>query len=431
MELKQILSLVKDLPGISAWEIRSLRKKSFQRYLIFDQIESQRMVESEKFAAALYKEYEFQGKKCLGESVIYLSEGDNIREKLDLGLEMAALTANPVFCLPEKGLTYGQVQMVDPDVRDRPYSYLDCIQVDMGTMPLEKVRRSSTEIFIEDKVFSLINSNGLEQVEEATDFLVEFVLMAEKGPLLEGESQGMKRARFYKDLRLNEMGEKYAQYTRESLKARLPRGGSFPVVFSEEALDTLFNYFCLQSSGPARFQNWSCLEIGQPVVTELKGEALSLYSNPGLPGGIKTRAFDDNGLPLHRVHTIHQNIFQKRMNNKRYADYLQEEATGDFSNREVGTGPGSLTDFLADSPCYHLLRFSTFEPNPITGAFSGEIRTGYLIEKGRRIPVKGGSVSGTMQEAFKKAFFSREKIQRESYPGPEAVRIENLDIAGT
>ena len=147
-------------------------------------------------------------------------------------------------------------------------------------------------------------------------------------------------------------------------KPGFPRGGSFPVVFSEEALDTLFNYFCLQSSGPARFQNWSHLEIGHPVISDLKGEALSLYSNPGLPGGIKTRAFDDNGLPLHRVQVIHQNIFQKRMNTKRYADYLQEEATGDFSNREVGTGPRSFHDFLAEGPCYHLLRFSTFEPNP-------------------------------------------------------------------
>jgi PmbA protein len=431
MEIKQLLSLVKNLPGISAWEIRNLRKKSYQRYLIFDQIESQRVVETEKFAAALYREYNLQGKKCLGETIVSLSEGDNIKEKLALGMEMAALVANPLFSLPEKGLTYDQVQMIDSEVRGRPYAYLDRMQEDLEKIRLKKIKRSSTELYIEDKVFFLINSNGLEQVEEATDLLVEFVLMAEKGPSLEGESQGMKQARFYKDLRLKEMEGKYARYTRESLNARLPKGGRFPVVFSEEALDTLFNYFCLQSSGPACFQNWSQLEISQPVISNLTGEALSLYSNPSLPGGIKTRAFDDNGLPLHRIQVINQNIFQKRMNTKRYADYLQEEATGDFSNREVGRGPKSFHDFLADGPCYHLLRFSTFEPNPITGAFSGEIRTGYFFNKGQKMPIKGGSVSGSIQEAFKKAFFSREKTQRESYLGPEAVRIENLDIAGT
>ena len=383
MDLKYLQSLVQNLPGISAWELRNFRKKSYQRYLVFDQIESQRVVETEKFVAVLYKEYEFQGQKYLGESAVPLSAGDNIQEKLALAAEMAALVANPPFDLPGKGLTYGRVQTVDPEVRERPFSYLDRIQEDLEKMPLETVKRSSAEIFIEDKGFFLINSNGLEQEEEATELLVEFVLLAGKGLILEGESQGMKQARFYKDLQLAEMGEKYARYTRESLEARLPQGGVFPVVFSEEALDTLFNYFCLQSSGPARFQNWSHLRIGQPVISDLKGETLTLSSNPSLPGGIKTRAFDDNGLPLHRVQVIHRNIFQKRMNTKRYADYLQEEATGDFSNREVGPGPKSFDDFLAEGPCYHLLRFSTFEPNPVTGAFSGEIRTGYFLKNGR------------------------------------------------
>jgi hypothetical protein len=36
-----------------------------------------------------------------------------------------------------------------------------------------------------------------------------------------------------------------------------------------------------------------------------------------------------------------------------------------------------------------------------------------------------------MQEAFKEAFFSRERTQREAYLGPKGVRIEKLDIAGT
>ena len=431
MDVKNLQSLVQNLPGISAWEIRNLRKKSYQRYLIFDQIESQRVVETEKFVAVLYKEYEFQGQKCLGESTVSLSEGDNIREKLTLGMEMAALVANPLFELPGKGLVYDRLQSIDLEVRERPFSYLERIQEDWQKISQEGIKRSSTEIFIEDRIFFLINSNGLEQEEEATELLVDFVLLAGKGPSSEGESQGIKRARFYKDLHLAEMGDKYARYTRESLEARLPRGGRYPVIFSEEALDTLFNYFCLQSTGAARFQNWSQLEVGRPVISDLKGEALTLSSNPSLPGGIKTRAFDDNGLPLHRVQVIHNNIFQKRMNTKRYADYLQEEATGDFSNREVGTGSRPFLNLLAEGPCYHLLRFSTFEPNPITGAFSGEIRTGYFLKNGQEIPIKGGSVSGSIQEAFKQVFFSRELTQREAYLGPKAVRIEELDIAGT
>jgi len=72
---------------------------------------------------------------------------------------------------------------------------------------------------------------------------VDFVLLAEKGPLLEGESQGTKRVRYFKDLHLAEMVNQYAQYTREAQEAQLPCSGTFPVVFSEEALDTILIFF--------------------------------------------------------------------------------------------------------------------------------------------------------------------------------------------
>ncbi|MBA4392020.1 MAG: hypothetical protein C0407_00540, partial [Desulfobacca sp.] len=286
MTIKTIRSVIEDFSRVSAWEIRRLRKKSYQRYLIFDQIESQRVVETEKLVVSLYKEYEFQGQKVLGESTVSLSEGDNSQERLASALEMASLVNNPVFHLPEKGLDYESIQTVDTDVREQPLLYLDQIQEDLVKGSLEKVKRSSVEVFIEDKELLLINSNGLENEASFTEILVDFILLAEKGPWLDGESQGTRQARFYKNLRLTEMVQQYAQYAREAQGAQLPQGGSYPVVFSDEALDTLFAFFILQASGPACFQNWSHLAIGMPVILDLKGEALSLSSNPGLHGGL-------------------------------------------------------------------------------------------------------------------------------------------------
>ena len=119
-----------------------------------------------------------------------------------------------------------KVQIVDPEVRENPLFYLDRIQEDFGKISLDKVKRSSAEIFIENNEVFLINSRGLEKEMAATEILVDFVLLAEKGQSLEGESQGTKRVRFYKDLHLTEMVEQYAQYARESLEARLPQGGN-------------------------------------------------------------------------------------------------------------------------------------------------------------------------------------------------------------
>jgi PmbA protein len=431
MTIKKIIETANNLPGVSAWELRRHHKKSFQSYIIFDQIESQRMVEKITYLVTLYKIYRHEGKEFLGESSITITEEDNLRERLTLALEMASLVANPIFSLPEKGLTYDQVHTADPLIQAQPLACLNQIQEDFFKDTLEKVKRSSAETFVENNDFLILNSNGLEIESSETDLLIDFVLLAEKDGILEGESQGSKRVRFYEDLGLPEMVQQYAQYARETLTACLPKNGVYPVVFSEEALDTLFNFFCVQSSGPAQYQQWTNLTLEKPVIPDLKGEPLTLFSSPGLKGGIKSRAFDDNGLPLHRVEVIQNNLFRKRMNNKRYADYLNEEATGNFTNIEVAAGSKSIKDFLGGAPCYYLLRFSTFEPNSITGAFSAEIRTGYLIQEGKMIPVKGGSVSGVIQEAFREAFFSHELIQRSAFWGPKAVRVEGLAITGS
>jgi PmbA protein len=430
MNAKQIQMNLAGLSDLSAWEIRRLRKKSFQRYLIFNEQESQRVVENEKFLVTLYKRYEKDGREVLGESTLSLSEGDDLRERLSDAWEMAGLVANPIFELPEKGLAYQSVQTVDPDVKEHPLLYLDKIRDDLVRTTLDRVKLSSAEIFLELKEFEIVNSRGLEQAREESEILVEFVLLAEKGAGFGGESWGWKQARNYSELRLGDALQKYARFALESQEAVLPRSGVYPVVFSEESLDTLFNYFMLQASGPARFQGWSPLELGQPVLPEIKGEPLTLSSNPAIPGLLKTRSFDDQGLPLSPVEVIGENIFRKRLNSKRYADYLQEPATGGSANLEVAPGQKSFQELSQGGPVYQVLRFSTFEPNPITGAFSGEIRTGYFLEDGKTTPIKGGSVSGVMQQAFQEAFFSKEITRRAAYLGPEAVRLEGLDIAG-
>ena len=430
MNAKQIQMSLAGLSNLSAWEIRRLRKKSFQRYLIFREQESQRVVENEKFLVTLYKNYEQEGRMVLGESTLALSEGDDLREKLAAAWEMAGLVANPVFVLPEKGLAYQPVQSVDPEVKAHPLFYLDQIRDDLVKTPLDRVRLSSAEIFLELKEFEIMNSLGLEQAQEETEVLVEFVLLAEKGAGFGGESWGWKQGRNYSELRLGAELQKYARFALESQEAVLPPSGVYPVVFSEESLDTLFSFFMVQASGPARFQGWSRLELDQPVLPEIKGEPLTLSSNPSIPGLLKTRSFDDQGLPLTPVEVIRENIFRRRLNSKRYADYLQEPATGGASNLEVAPGQKGFQELLGGRPVYHLLRFSTFEPNPITGAFSGEIRTGYFLKDGEATPIKGGSVSGVMQQAFQEAHFSREITRRGEYLGPEAVRLEGLDIAG-
>jgi hypothetical protein len=53
-----------------------------------------------------------------------------------------------------------------------------------------------------------------------------------------------------------------------------------------------------------------------------------------------------------------------------------------------------------------------------------------VVKNGKRVPVKGGSVTGMMKEAMSRVFFSSEEVLRRSYKGPEYIKVLNVDIAG-
>ena len=122
-----------------------------------------------------------------------------------------------------------------------------------------------------------------------------------------------------------------------------------------------------------------------------------------------------------------------RWASSRYAQYLKQETTGDLGNIEVEPGKYAEADLFkpeSGRPIYHLYDFSYFEPNPITGEFSAEIRSGEEITASGRKPIKGGSVSGLSSAAVASALFSVEREQRERYLGPKAIRCPQLTLAG-
>jgi PmbA protein len=430
MNIDQIEKHLSTLKGLSAWEITEIDSTRHEAYLIFDDVESLRKVTTTRYRVTLYVVYTREGQNVQGESTIILSEGDDIPARLNKALEMAGVVANEPFILPQPPLSYSSIEMVDEEVKRDPKTTLSKIREDLVNALEKDIRMSSSETFVTHRSLRLINSLGLDKSREETELFVDFVLLAGREGQ-EAESQGMKHARFYEDLKIEQMVHTYSTYARDALPAQIPPSGQYDVVLSEEALDTFFKYFAAQAGGTAAYQGWSSFKEGDPIMpSPVSGETLTMTSNPLIPGGMKSMAFDDNGLPCKPVTVIKQNRFQQRTSNKRYADYLKLEPTGDFANIQIQPGQRSLQELLSSGSLVHLLRFSTFEPNPVTGAFSGEIRTGYLIKDGVAMPIKGGSLSGTMRDALHDIYFSRETVQRSAYLGPMGVRVNNLHIAG-
>lgn len=426
-------NLAQRLPqaDLDGWECRRQRQSSDQLYLIFDEVESLRRVETETVQVQIYLRQEKDGQLFLGESGWEAYPGDDVEADLARARERAAWVANPPFTLPGPEQHYQPLVTVDEAWHRQPREVLWQVRADLnqGVAEWGELRLASAEVFAECREISFMNHRGLQGEYQETELLVQFALLAREGAA-EAESLGCRRARFYQDLKLADMVCRYGRYAREGLGAGLPPHGRLPVVFGEEALDTLFNYFTAQAGGVSRFQGWSRLQEGEPILADPQGDRLTLSSDPWLPGGLHTRPFDDQGLALRPVTFIENNIFKQVLADKRYADYLRQTPSGRLTNLRVEAGATPLAAMLSSGPVLQLLRFSTLEPNPVTGAISGEIRTGYLWQDGQSIPIKGGSVSGRLDEAFRQATLSQETVQREAYYGPAAVRLEDMSIAG-
>jgi PmbA protein len=245
------------------------------------------------------------------------------------------------------------------------------------------------------------------------------------------EVNGFTSRRFLEQLDMAAILRRESEYLIDLQSAKAPPTGKFPVVLGEDALDTLFDFFTSQADASALYFNFSNFKQGESVLAQGKTplEKINISTNPSIKGCKGAGFFDELGFPLAKLDLIKDGNLNDFTINGKFSSLLNMPRTTQLSTVEVAPGSTSYSDFLSDG-VIELLKFSTFIPNGITGSFSGEIRLGYLHKNGKKIPIRGGSVSGNTQEAFVNARFSKETVKRENYSGPRGIFFQELTLAG-
>jgi len=84
---------------------------------------------------------------------------------------------------------------------------------------------------------------------------------------------------------------------------------------------------------------------------------------------------------------------------------------------------------LQDKPHLEAAAFSDFFVDETTGDFGGELRLGYLVRDGKRIPIRGGSITGSMAQNRGKVRFSRELESFSICRGPAACIVPTASVS--
>jgi PmbA protein len=471
--LETVAQALERQPDVSDWQVHNTTEHSAQLFLIGAQTETRRLVHTEQIQARIYNDHpsHVQTPTLTTEpKTIHASEPDghvdhrvgmphqiargttslvllpeeiadqaHLQHALEEAVFIASLTDNPPYSLPKPPIGgFPAVETTDLALAESDERRLAAL----GTMRERLlaavaaepgIRLSSAELFATASETTLRNSQGLLASRQETDIFCDLVLLASDGTQA-AEHHTMRHQRRLADLPVEEIVARSARSARDSLKVSLTTMHQGPIVISGEALADLFAPLIFHSSARAAYQSMSRFALGTSICGDqpIRGDRLTFSSNALLPYGLASAPFSDEGVPGAHVVLVQDHLLQAWWAEQRYADYLHITPTGGFANIEIPPGSHPVHELLAgEETLYHLVDFSWMNPDELTGDFVAEIKLGYRVEHGQVTPIKGGSLSGNLFDALAQMRLSQETQAIGSYLGPQAIRFEQLTIAGT
>jgi PmbA protein len=458
--------------GVSDWQARKITEHSAQLFLIGSQTETRRLVHTEQIQARIYNDHvpqtrmpiptheaeevragkldDRQGPRSNSNSRIVrgatsrvllseeIADKDRLQAALEEGVFIAGLTDNPPYSLPKPPAAgFPAVETADLALEASDEARLGALgalreRLLKAVAAEPGIRLSSAELVATTSEMRLRNSQGLLANRTETEVFCDLVLLTSAGTQT-AEYHTMSQRRRLADLPLEEIVARSARRARDSLSAGLTPAYQGPVVMSGEALVEIFAPLIFHTSARAAYQSMSRLALGASICGEehVRGDTLTFISNALLPYGLASAPFSDEGIPGERVVLIQDHRLCVWWAEQRYADYMNIPPTGSFANIEIPPGIHPVHGLLADEePVYHLVDFSWLNPDELTGDFVAEIKLGYRLEHGQATPIKGGLLSGNLFDALSRVRFSQETQATGSYLGPQALRFEQLTIAG-
>jgi predicted Zn-dependent protease len=306
---------------------------------------------------------------------------------------------------------------------------------------------------------SLANSTGLRAQYTDTTMELELAVKAFGGP--EGAAPGEYWVNSL-DRRADPTSAgaevpKWAQYAQDSRRANAPPSGELPIVLPADVTASILpSVLGFRFSGSARLR-----EIAPEPGTVLAAPSVTLRDDGRFPWGPNSSPLDDEGSAT-GSHTLvrsgtssdllydvlHGGAFgvapsgngQRGLSFGR-RDWMRFAHEASIGPTTVVLEPGSggsdeeIAEAAGDGIWVQQLGWAS--PDPISGAFGGEIRIGYRIRNGKIAePVRGGTVGGvvigpagapTMLTSI--AAIGSKPVLSEIFSGP-TILVKPLTVAG-
>lgn len=305
---------------------------------------------------------------------------------------------------------------------------------------IRRIRKASAS-FAESEMV-ILNTNGSEVAYRSTACSSSIEVVAED----KGESQAGSEFdvnRFYRKLKIEEVGRKAAQRALDLLGAKHLESVRSPAILettvAQDFLSMLASGFSSES-----VQKKRSLLIGK-LDTEIVSPVITVLDDGLLEGGLGTAPSDDETVPMRKKSVIEKGRLAMFLYNTYTANRDKTVSTGNgmrggfkglpgvgVTNLYIEPGKTSLESLIAslERGLFVTEVMGMHTANPISGDFSVGA-TGFWIEKGKKAyPVREITIAGNILDVMKHVDVVGSDLRFSGRIGSPSLLIKELSIGG-
>ena len=431
--IQKIINILSNMSNIDGWKINVDEIKSKELFFVKKELDMNRSKKVKYFKVTVYKDF-YEGEnnfKGFSSAKLFPDmDEENIKTKLDEAAFFASFVKNKYYPLvkPFDHECYN----LKSNFSEKPLSEFlpkltnAIFEVDNK----EKGFINSCELFLNNTVTRIINSEGVDVSFEGYNGQIEFIV---------NYNENNEEIELFKDIKFSGFNpnvisseiEKMLTISEKRAKAHpTPSLKNHTVLLTGEPVKKFFQYYYFHANAKSIYEKVSTAKLNENIQgKDIKGDMITIKLDPYLQNSTLSKPYDEDGYPLKEVTIFDKGILKNYWGVHRYASYIDMETTGNIQNVVVEGGSKTLKE-LTKNPYIELLEFSDFQVNTLTGNFGGEIRLGRYFDGNKIIPITGGSVSGFIQDVQSHMFFSKELQQDNNFVGPATIQLFNLNISG-
>jgi PmbA protein len=289
-------------------------------------------------------------------------------------------------------------------------------------------------------IVALATSHGFSGAYSTSGYSISASVIA-------GQGDGMERdyaydsARFLEDLQSPDtIGREAGERAVSHLNPVQFQSGAMPVVYDPRVGNSLLGHFVGAISGAAIARKTSFLL--DALDTEVFDSAISIIDCPHRKRGLRSKAFDGEGLPTRKIKLIDEGRLTQWIMESASARQLGLQPTGHASrgvggapgvsvtNLHMGNGSVSKADLIRDiKHGVYITELIGMGVNQVTGDYSRGA-SGFLITDGEiGPPVSEITIAGNLKEMFKSLVAADDLEYRYSVNVP-TLRADSMTVAG-